>query len=170
MTTHNKKEKVLPGEASGMDKSALICDLVMLGIFVWNQLRYGMNMLFAIIPLAVIGVYLLLFGVLPETYCFTQTALEIRHKVRRTQLIAYEEVFNYEASSKDTFININQHNVVKIYYMAGKKKRVVSCRPCDVETFVEILKANCPEFDVPSQPSCLDVFLEDQETSEKGDN
>ena len=102
-------------------------------------------MLFLIIPLALLGAYLLFFCVLPEKYCFTQSSLEIRHKAKKTVVIPYESVFNYEATAKDSFINIFQSNRVRVYYETQKKK-VAVCMPVDVATFVETLKWNCPEF------------------------
>ena len=104
----------LPGESSLLDKGALTCDLVMLGIFLWNQIRYGMDMLFLIIPLVLLGIYLLLFCVYPEEYFFTDAGLEVHHKFRKMVVIPYDAVFNYEASSHDSFINILQNNKVKV--------------------------------------------------------
>lgn len=163
------KEMTIRGEASGIDKGALVCDLIMLGILLWNQLRYGMNMLFLIIPLALIGVYLVLFGMVAETYCFTKNSLEIRHKFRKTVEIPYETVFNYESSTRDSFINITQRNLVKVYHTVGTKKKLAVCRPCDVESFVNALRTNCSEFHEEPRKSRLDVFFEHQHQNEKGD-
>ena len=152
------------GESSNSDKGALICDLVMLCIFLWNQIRYGMNMLFLIIPLALLGVYLALYCVWPEEYCFTERSLTVRHKFRKSMEIPYEAVFNYEASSKDSFINIHQSNRVKIYYTKEKKKKAILCMPKDVASFVDTLKWNCPEFhEDPKEKSKLDVFFDSDE-------
>lgn len=148
------------GESSASDVGALVCDLIMLGVFVWNQIRYGMNMLFLIIPLALLGIYLLLFCVLPEQYHFSEALIEVRHTFRKTVSIPYDAVFNYEAASRDSFINLLQKNRVKIYYFQNKKKKVMICMPRDVASFVETLKWNCPEFyEEPNEKSKLEVFF-----------
>ena len=161
MTMNKPVRKVeLPGESSGLDKGALVCDLLMLGIFLWNQIRYGMDMLFLIIPLTLVGAYLLLFCVFAETYCFAETALEIQHRFRKTVAIPYDCVFNFEASAHDSFINILQSNKVKVYYTQGKGKKTIVCMPRDVETFVETLKWNCAEFHEDHKDvSKLEVFF-----------
>ena len=153
------KQLTIRGQASGTDKAALVCDVIMLAVFLWNQIRYGMDMLFLIIPLALIGMIIVVFGIIPERYCFTETSLEIAHRFRKKLNIPYDAVFNYEAAGRDSFINITQHNMVKVYYTAGGKKRVSVCRPCDVETFVDALKNNCVEFHT-ERSSGLDVFFE----------
>ena len=153
------KMTVIPGESSSLDKGALICDGIMLVICLWNQIRYGMEMWFLIIPLAFIGVFLYMFGVVPETYHFTKNTLVITQRFRKEKKIPYEAVFNYESSSRDAFINISQSNSVKIYYTVGKKKKVEFCKPCNVETFVDALKMNCNEFHGEEKKSQLDIFF-----------
>lgn len=151
---------IFQGEPSNIDKGALACDLVVVCIFAWNQIYYEMNMLFLIIPLLFLGMYLILFGMVAEKYHFTSTSLDIRHRFRKTVTIQYPDIFNYEATSKDMFINIAQSNRVKIYYMQANKKKVLICMPKDVASFVETLKWNCPEFyDDTKQKSKLDVFF-----------
>ena len=157
------------GEANGMDKGALVCDVIMLAILLWNQLRYGMDMLFLIIPLALIAVYLVLFGMVPDTYCFTKDSLEIVHRFRKKVKIPYETVFNYESSARDSFVNITQRNLVKVYHTVGTKKKLTACRPCDVESFVDALRTNCSEFHEEPRKSRLDVFFEHHNEKEKGD-
>lgn len=166
---NNPKKPVIQGESSGLDKGALVCDGIMLAICLWNQLRYGMDMLFLIIPLVGIGAFLFVFGVMPETYHFTDHALEIVHKFRKTKYIPYETVFNYEASARDSFVNITQKNLVKVYYTEKGKKQLVLCRPCGVETFVDALKANCSEFHEEQKQSRLDVFFNHGKQNAKGD-
>ena len=154
----------IQGEAGGLEKSALACDAFMLGILGWNQIRYGMDMLFLIIPLVLVGIYLLLFGVIAEAYYFINDSLEIRHRFRKTIAIPYDAVFQYEAQAHDSFINIAQSNKVKVYYAQGHKKSVVLCRPEDTELFVETLKWNCPEFhENPKEKSRLEVFFSSNE-------
>jgi len=148
------------GESGKAEKGALICDGVMLAVFLWTHIRHGLDMLPLIVPLALIGIYLAMFGVIPETYCFTETALRITHRFRKDFEIPYDAVFNLEASAHDSFIRISYENKVKVYYMVGKKKRLVMCKPCDVDSFVEALKANCPEFhDDEQEESRLEVFF-----------
>jgi len=164
MAEYPIRTATLQGGYNGFDTGALVCDLVMLGICVWNHVCYGLNMLFLIIPLVLIAVYLILFCMLIEEYHFTEASLEIRHKIRRTVVIPYKSVFNYESSARDSFINIHQSNRVKVYYMRVGKKKVIHCMPRDVSTFVEILKWNCPEFheDVIAK-SKLEVFFNGKE-------
>lgn len=159
-SNHSIRKIKLPGESSHLDKGTLACDLIMLGIFLWNQICYGMDMMFLIIPLALLGTYLLLFCVYPEEYCFADTGLEVHHKFRKTVVIPYDAVFNYEASSHDSFINILQSNKVKVYYAQARQKRMIQCLPRDVESFVEALKWNCAEFHEDKQEkSKLEVFF-----------
>lgn len=143
-----------------METGALVCDLFMLAIFFWNQIVYGMDMLVLIVPLTLIGLWLLFFCVFPETYRFTEEALEITHRFRKTVIVSYGSVFNYDAESRDGFINLLQSNRVKIYFTRRKKRQVVICTPRDVDGFVETLKNNCPEFDIPEkEESRLNVFF-----------
>lgn len=166
--TDNVQQRIrritLPGESSAADKGALACTIIMLGIFIWNQIVYGMDMLICIIPLALLAVYFVLFGLFAEEYCFAETALEIRHRFRKTVEIPYGAVFNLEASARDSFINIVQSNKVKVYHLQGKKRRMTLCTPRDVATFVETLKWNCPEFHEENQEkSKLEVFFSNEE-------
>ena len=163
MNTTDRKVRTLTliGESSTFDKGAFICDVIMIGVFLWTQLFYQMNLLFLIIPLSLIGIYLVLFCVLPEKYHFEEDALEIHHKFRKTVKIVYASVFNYDSTVKDSFINIFQSNTVKVYYSVNTKKRVTLCTPKDVSTFVETLKWNCPEFREDStKQNSLEVFFQ----------
>ena len=132
----------------------------MLGMFLWNQIVYRMDMLFLIIPLTMIGLWLFC-GIFPETYRFAEEELQITHKFRKTIMVSYTSIFNYDAVSQDGFINLLRSNRVKVYYTQGKKRRVIACTPRDVEGFVEALKANCSEFDIPEhENSRLAVFFD----------
>lgn len=155
----DKKTVTIPGRVSKGDLGALICDGVMLVILLWNQLYYKMNMLFLILPLFLVAVYLGAYELTPETYFFAEDALEITHLIRKKVRICYDAVFNYEASTRDFFMNLRQSNWVKVYYMAGKKKKVALCRPRDPELFVEALRRNCPEFEMQEETK-LEVFFE----------
>lgn len=163
---NNKQEKaplLLKGESSGSDKLALICDVLMLGILLWNQLYYGMDMLFLIIPLGLIGIYLLLFCTTPESYRFADSSLEIVHPLRKTVRIPYDTVFNFDMTAHDSFINITQGNKIKLYHTVGKTKRLTICRPHDIITFADMLKQNCPEFHAEEpKTNRLDVFFENK--------
>ena len=151
----------IKGEAGKTEKAALVCDMIILAVFLWDQIRYGLNMLFLIIPLAAIGLYLALFCVVPEEYCFSEDSLRIQHRFRKPVSIPYASVFNYEASAKDSFINIGRSNKVKLYYELRGKKRAALCRPRDVETFVETLIKKCPEFrEEPGGKSSIEVFFD----------
>lgn len=148
-----------PGEVSGVEVGALACDLLMLGIFLWDQIVHRMDMLFAIIPLTLIGLWLF-FWVFPETYRFAEEGLQITHKFKKTVTVPYGAVFNYEATARDGFLNLLQGNRVKLYYTQGKKRLAVTCLPRDVSGFVETLKTNCPEFWEPDrEKSRLAVFF-----------
>lgn len=139
----------------------LICDLVMLSIFLWDHFVYGLDLLFLIIPLALIGLWLIFFCIFPETYRFAEEELYIIRKFQKTVAISYASVFNFDAVSRDGFINLLRSNQVKVYYTQEKKRRAFICTPQDVEGFVETLKTNCPEFDLPEQEeSRLNVFFE----------
>ena len=83
MNKHPVQLRSFPGEVSGAEVGALACDLVMLGIFLWDQIVHRMDMLFAIIPLLLIGLWLLFFGVFPETYRFAEDGLQITHKFKK---------------------------------------------------------------------------------------
>lgn len=151
----------IKGEAGGTEKAALACDIIILTIFLWDQLWYGLNMLYLIIPLVAVGLYLVLFCLVPEEYCFTDESLRILHRFRKVVSIPYISVFNYESSVKDSFVNIGRSNKVKLYYELFGKKKAVLCRPRDVETFVEAIKKNCPEFhEVPDKNRSIEVFFD----------
>lgn len=161
----NNKPLTLRSEVSSADVGALVCDVVMLAIFLWNQLYYGMDMLFLIIPLALIGVYLAVFCVVPEAYCFAESALEITHPLRKTVRISYETVFNFDAVAHDSFVNILQGNRVKLYHTVGKTKKLTICRPRDIIKFTDMLKQNCPEFQTEAtQRNRLEVFFENDQS------
>ncbi len=160
----NKRILTLPGETNKGDIGVLTCDGIMLAILLWNQLYHKMNMLFLIVPLILVAVYLVVFELIPETYCFAEDGLQITHPVRKTIRIAYDEVFNYEASTRDSFMNLLQSNCVKVYYLAGKRKQTALCRPRDPERFVEALRQNCPEFEM-QENSKLEVFFDKHEES-----
>ena len=152
------------GDAGGVEIGALACDALLLAIFLWNQLRYGMDMLFLILPLFMIGVYLTIFGVIPETYRFSGSGLEIMRPLRKTACIPYDAVFNFDAAIHDNFINLLHENKVKVYHMDGRVKRVTVCKPKDAGSFVEILKLSCPELHTDTTSDHrLDVFFENQD-------
>lgn len=153
--------QMIKGESGNTEKAALVCDIIMLAVFLWNQIRYGLNMLYLIIPLTLIGLYLFIFCVVPEEYRFDENSIKICHRFRKTVEISYQAVFNYEAAKKDSFINIGNSNKVKLYYQVDGKKKAVICRPRDVESFVDLVKTNCPEFNEDSdKKSRIEVFFE----------
>lgn len=164
---HEKEPLLLKGESGSFEKIAMVCDVLMLAILLWNQLYYKMDMLFLIIPLVLIGVYLVLFGVTAESYRFTADRLEILHPLRKTVSIPYDAVFNFDTTVHDSFINITQGNKIKLYYTVGKTKRLTICRPRDIMTFADMLKQNCPEFHTEEPKSNrLDVFFENKHNKE----
>ena len=150
----------IKGRAGRLEKIALICDAVMLAVFAYDAIRYGMDMLFLILPLAAIGLYLAVACLCPEEYHFTGEALEIRRRPGKTTVIPYESVFNYEADIRDPFLNADRSDTVKLYYRAGGKKAAL-CRPRDAGAFLEAVKTNCPEFqEDPDGQSSLEVFFD----------
>lgn len=149
----------ISGEIGRGELGALVCDVLLLGVFLYNQLFYGLDMWFLILPLLAIGLYLALFGVIPEKYLFTETSLEIWHLFYKAAVIPYEAVFNLETSERDSFVNLLQDNKVKIYHTAGRAKRLTICRPQNVVAFAEELKKRCPEFEEDGQESKLDIFF-----------
>lgn len=160
----DKQMPIIPGEASRADLGALVCDIIMLVIFLWNHIYYKMNMLFLIVVLVFVGIYISIFGIVPERYCFSANALEITHRFRKKICIPYEAVFNYDASARDTFVNLLQSNTVKVYYTAGTKKKLMVCRPRDAELFTELLRAKCPEFQPePGKHTGVEVFINHQQ-------
>ena len=153
------RDLVIKGEVGRLEIVAAVCDVFMLSIFLYNQIFYGINMLFLIIPLIVIGLYLLFFGIIPEKYRFTDTSLEIWRISNKTATIFYDQVFNLEVTARDGFVNLLQDNKVKIYHTAGKSKRSTICKPRDVDNFAKELKKRCPEFAEDGQNSKLEVFF-----------
>ncbi len=152
---------VICGEVEKFGVGAFVCDVILLVIFLWNELRYGVHMHFLTVPLFLLGLYFALFELTPEQYCFTDTALEIRHRFRKTTVIAYDVFFNFEATVHDSFVNILRNNSVKVYYTVGKSKRATVCRPRNVDAFVNALKRYCPEFQTGEHTdSRLNVFFE----------
>ena len=158
-TARDASSPVIRGEAERSVIGALVCDAVLLGILLWDQIFYGMNMWFAIIPLLVIFLYLAYICFFPEEYCFTETSLEVRRLFCKTACIAYDGVFGLETKSRDRFVNLMQDNKVKVYYTSGSKKKMVICRPRDVYAFAEEMKKRCPELSEEEKPiTGLDVF------------
>ena len=152
----------IKGESGFAEKVSFACDVFILAILLWDQIRYGLNMLYLIIPLIIIGAYLFFFCVIPEEYIFSNESLVINHIIRKPVKIMYDSVFNYEASKRDGFINIWQSNRVTLYYQKANSKMAVVCRPCDVETFVELIKTNCKEFqETIIGHSQIEVFFDD---------
>ena len=144
------------------DIVALVCDVIMLLIFLWNQLRYGMNMLFLIIPLALIGALFAFFVIKPPEYRFTEESLEISRWFLKPVAVSYESVFNYDADARDSFINSGFGGRVKLYYESKGKKAALICRPVDPRGFEDALKARCPGLsdDIPS--GRRDVFFKEK--------
>lgn len=161
-SAERKCSLTMNGEAGRAEIGALVCDGLMLGMFLYNQFAYGLDMLFLIFPLFLIGLYLLVLCVFPEKYRFTETALEIQGAFSKTVRIPYESVFNLDARYRDGFVNLLQENKAKVYYTAGKSKRLTVCRPKNARVFAEELKKRCPEFDVQGQKSNLEVFFNEQ--------
>lgn len=152
---------IIRGEADRGDLGTLICDALLLGVFFYNQIFYGLDMWFVILPLLAIGLYLVFFGIIPDQYHFTETALEVRHLFCKTVSIPYVAVFNLEAKERDNFVNLLQENKVKVYYAVGNAKKLTVCKPRDVYAFVQELKKRCPEFDEDGQESKLKPFFEE---------
>lgn len=150
---------VISGEVGRLEIGAVVCDVFILGVFIYDQIFYGMNMWFLILPLIVIGLYLVLFGIVPDRYHFTETSLEIWHFSNKIANISYGAVFNLEVIARDGFANLLQENKVKVYHTTGKSKKLTVCKPCDVYTFEKELKKRCPEFVEDTQNSKLDVFF-----------
>ncbi len=161
-----KKEDVKPNEqftlysqVNRTDTAALICDVFLLCVFIIDQIFYGLDMWFVILPLVLIGLYLLLFGVFPEKYIFTRESLDICNLVYKTASIPYKNVFNMEATGKDGFVNLLRQNKVKVYYTSGNSKKLSVCRPRNVDEFTDKLKKRCHEFDDDWQDTDLKVFF-----------
>lgn len=153
---------IIPGEVGKAEVGAFACDVILLGIFLWNELCYGMRMYFLTIPLFLIGLYFVFFELFPERYCFTETSLKICRRFRKATVIPYDAFFNFEATEHDSFVNILRDNSVKVYYTVGKSKRATVCRPRNVSAFVEALIKYCPEFQAEEHAdSRLKVFFEE---------
>lgn len=161
----NPEEKlntlIVKGEVSRIDIGALTCDLIFLGIFIYNQIFYNLNMWLLILILIVVGLYLAFFGVFPEKYHFTEKTLEIRHLFYKVASIPYEAIFNLDVKGKDNFINLLQDNKVKVYYTVKKTKKMIICKPQNVFVFENELKKRCPEFEEDNK-SRLKVFFENK--------
>ena len=153
----------MQGEPGSTETCALVCDVLLLAMFLWNQLCYGMNMLLLIIMLLLIGVYLAIFGVIPEAYRFADRGLEIVHPLRKSVWIPYEAVFNFDATIHDSFINLLQGNKVKVYHIDGKTKKATVCRPRNAGAFVDVLKQKCPELHTDANANHrLETFFENE--------
>lgn len=166
---NNPTSIVISGKADNRDILVLACDHFILGVFLWDQLRYGMDMLFIIIPLAAIAVYLIWNVLEPEQYCFTDTKLEIRQSLRHPTIILYENVFNMDVTKHDDFVNISRDDTVKLYYTKGKRKTTIICRPTETDRFIELIRTNCSVFHLDTFPkSDLDILFSKQDNL-KGD-
>ena len=152
---------IMSGEIGRGELAAVACDALLLIVFLYNQIFYGLDMWFLILPLFGIGLYLTAFGILPEKYHFTETTLEVWQLSLKVATIPYEAVFNLEQKATDGFVNLLQENKVKVYYTAGKTKRLALCKPKDTDAFTKELKNRCPEFKEDGQKSKLDVFFKD---------
>ncbi len=138
-----------PGVSGPGERWAVGCDIVMLILFTYTWIRYDMpDMLVLILPLWLCGVYLVMFWLVPSLYVCTDTALEIRHRFRRTQAVPYDSVFNISSTSRDSRLNITSSNKVTVYYEKGPKARRTACicTPADVQQFTAELKRRCPAF------------------------
>ena len=156
----DSRNLIIRGETVFAEKGALVCALFMLMLFLWNQFRYGMNMMIFIIPLTLMCLYLVIVCTVPEYYCFTESELEIRRRWGVIRRISYHSVFNLESSVHDSSINLLQGNKVKLYYLNNGRKTLSVCRPVDVETFTDILRERCAEFNEDTENnSRLEVFF-----------
>lgn len=156
--------QLIKGESGNTEKAAFVCDVIMLTVFMWIQIRYRMNMLYLIIPLILIGLYLFFFCIIPEEYCFTEDSIRIFHRFRKAVEIPYETVFNYEVTKNNSYINIGLNNKVKLYYQINKKKKALICRPRNVESFVDLVIKNCPEFHEDSDnKKRIEVFFDNND-------
>lgn len=139
---------------------ALICHLVLLAMFLWNQLVWGLNMLPLILILSAFALLTLLF-LLPQTMRFESDALVITRFAAKRVSVPYDAVFNCDATIKDSFLNAAFSNSVKIYYYTEKnKKSALLLRPERAELFVDELKRRCKEFwEETNKESAVDVFF-----------
>ena len=151
---------VILGQINRIETAALVCDVLLLCVFVVDQVFFSLNMWLLILLLLIIGLYLFLFGLFPERYIFTPEALEIRNLIYKSGSIPYNDVFNLEITRRDRLINLVQQNKIKVYYYTtGNNKKLVICRPRDVDSFSEEMRKRCPEFDDDWQESSLNVFF-----------
>ena len=150
------------GQVNRTETVAFVCDVFLLAMFLMDQFIYGLNMGVLILPLTLIGLYLLFFGALPERYVFTKETLEIWNIACKTASIPYQNVFNLDITRKDGFVNVIRQNKVKVYYTTGKKKKLIICNPRVVDDFSDELKKRCPEFEVDWKNSNLKVFFENK--------
>ncbi len=158
----------IKGRIATSDILAFICDVVMLGLLLWIQFRHGLEMMFLIIPLLLIGLFFLFFPLTPEQYVFTNVSLEIVHRFRRREEIFYESVFNIESRKSNGLLDAFNSSAVMVYHNSKGKKRSTLCRPTDVDTFREAIYANCPVFHSGERTkSLLESFLEAQNTSSR---
>ncbi|MBR6530656.1 MAG: hypothetical protein IKT43_04500 [Clostridia bacterium] len=157
----SKRSVTLRSKASFSETFAFACSLFLFCMFLYNQLVYGMDMLLLIVFTGVLSAAIFLFCLLSEEYRFGEHALEVVCRFRKTQVILYADMFNYEADLRDSFLNLLQSDSVKVYYTKNGKKRFVLCRPREGLLFVEALKANCPEFFDEDVASTIDVLFEE---------
>lgn len=141
-----KRGIIFHGTVGGMEKTGFVCNTFILLVFLYDQLFGNMDMWMLIIPAVLIEIYLILFCLYTEDYCFGKTALEIRHRLKKTTFICYDSIFDIDQERQDAFLNVTGSNSVKLYYTIGKKKMFKICRLREVERFVELIKANCSVF------------------------
>lgn len=142
------RENEFIGIVSGGDIAVEVgCGLLIL-MFAYTWIRYGLNMLFIIVPLALCAAYLGMYTLTPQLYRFEADNLTILHRFSRTQHIPYDSVFNMEYKKHDNMMNVTSENAVKLYCEkpGNKRKRTVVCNPRDVDGFVSAVKQHCPEF------------------------
>ena len=139
---------------------ALICHLVLLAMFLWNQLVWGLNMLPLILILSAFALLTLLF-LLPQTMRFESDALCITQFAAKKVRVPYDAVFNCDAKLKDSFLNAAYSSTVKVYYRNERnKKSALLLRPERAELFVDELKRRCKEFwEETNKESAVDVFF-----------
>ncbi len=148
------------GKIRPTDLVAFYCDLFMLVLLIWTQIKYGLQLLFLILPLLSIGIYLALFCLIPESYAFEIDALMIRHPFRKQKAISYTAVFNYEYAVSERFSRIKGNAQGKVYYTANGKNKMAVCLPEDGNRFSEAIYCNCPVFQEENgEKSRLETFL-----------
>lgn len=152
------------GEAPASEKAALCCTVFLIAISLWNHLHYGFNMLFLLLPLLLIGAYLVFDTFFPEEYFFGEEGLEIRQKIHKPVKIPYNGVFHLESTKRDSFFNLTERNIVRLYYSVSEKDRSVICRPVSVEPFVDAIRERCPAFRKEQEKRTqLEVFFSEHE-------